>query len=101
MAELTSKARSNLGDAMFGLPGQTLVQWEATLRRAIALEPEHISAYCLTYEEDTEFFRRQARGEFQDSSDRFAGGPVDIQAGTRRERWIAVDAGAEYYRRAG
>jgi oxygen-independent coproporphyrinogen-3 oxidase len=51
-------------DLMFGLPGQTLAQWEATLRRALALEPEHISAYCLTYEEDTDFFRRHVRGEF-------------------------------------
>jgi oxygen-independent coproporphyrinogen-3 oxidase len=52
-------------DLMFGLPGQTLEQWEATLQRAIALEPDHISAYCLTYEEDTDFFRRHARGEFR------------------------------------
>ena len=52
-------------DLMFGLPGQTLAQWEATLQRAIALKPDHISAYCLTYEEDTEFFLRHARGEFR------------------------------------
>ncbi len=52
-------------DLMFGLPGQTLAQWEATLRRALALGPDHISAYCLTYEEDTEFFLRHARGEFR------------------------------------
>lgn len=52
-------------DLMFGLPGQTLAQWEATLCRALALGPDHISAYCLTYEEDTEFFLRQARGEFR------------------------------------
>jgi oxygen-independent coproporphyrinogen-3 oxidase len=52
-------------DLMFGLPGQTLAQWEATLQRAIALGPEHVSAYCLTYEEDTEFFLRHARGEFR------------------------------------
>ncbi len=52
-------------DLMFGLPGQTLAQWEASLRRAIALEPDHISAYCLTYEEDTDFFLRHARGEFR------------------------------------
>ena len=50
---------------MFGLPGQTLAQWEATLERTVALAPEHISAYCLTYEEDTEFFLRQARGEYR------------------------------------
>ena len=52
-------------DLMFGLPGQTLAQWEATLQRAIALKPEHISTYCLTYEEDTEFLRRHTEGEFR------------------------------------
>ena len=52
-------------DLMFGLPGQTLAQWETTLGRAIALGPSHISTYCLTYEEDTEFLRRHTAGEFR------------------------------------
>ncbi|MGI9086155.1 MAG: radical SAM family heme chaperone HemW [Chthoniobacterales bacterium] len=52
-------------DLMFGLPGQTLAQWEETLHRTVALAPEHISAYCLTYEEDTEFFLRHTRGEYR------------------------------------
>jgi oxygen-independent coproporphyrinogen-3 oxidase len=56
-------------DLMFGLPGQTLAQWEATLRKTIALGPEHISTYCLTYEEGTEFFARQLRGEFREDPD--------------------------------
>lgn len=56
-------------DLMFGLPGQTLAQWKATLQRAIAIGPDHISAYCLTYEEDTEFFLRHARGEFRTDAD--------------------------------
>lgn len=56
-------------DLMFGLPGQTLSQWQATLRETIALNPEHISTYCLTYEEDTEFFVRHARGEFREDPD--------------------------------
>jgi oxygen-independent coproporphyrinogen-3 oxidase len=60
-------------DLMFGLPGQTLAQWEATLRRTIALEPDHISTYCLTYEEGTEFFIRQVRGEFREDPDSDAG----------------------------
>ena len=56
-------------DLMFGLPGQSLQQWEATLERTVALQPDHVSAYCLTYEEDTEFFLRHARGEYrQDAS---------------------------------
>ena len=53
-------------DLMFGLPGQTLAQWESDLQKTIALGPDHISTYCLTYEEDTEFFARQARGEFRE-----------------------------------
>src|SRR6476646_335985 len=53
-------------DLMFGLPGQSLAQWEADLRKTIALRPDHVSTYCLTYEEDTEFFLRHARGEFRE-----------------------------------
>lgn len=53
-------------DLMFGLPGQTLAQWESDLEKVIALRPDHISTYCLTYEEDTEFFLRHARGEFRE-----------------------------------
>src|SRR5437762_10969153 len=56
-------------DLMFGLPGQTIEQWRSTLEKTIALEPDHISAYCLTYEEDTEFFLRHARGEFRQDAD--------------------------------
>ena len=56
-------------DLMFGLPGQTLRQWQSTLERTVSLRPEHISTYCLTYEEDTEFFLRHARGEFRQDSD--------------------------------
>src|SRR5437773_257892 len=56
-------------DLMFGLPGQTIEQWRLTLQKTIALQPEHISAYCLTYEEDTEFFLRYAHGEFRQDAD--------------------------------
>ena len=56
-------------DLMFGLPGQTIDQWRETLERTIALAPEHISTYCLTYEEDTDFFLRHARGEFRQDPD--------------------------------
>jgi oxygen-independent coproporphyrinogen III oxidase len=56
-------------DLMFGLPGQTIDQWRATLEKTIALEPEHISAYCLTYEEDTEFFLRHVQGELRQDGD--------------------------------
>jgi oxygen-independent coproporphyrinogen-3 oxidase len=50
-------------DFIFGVPGQTAEIWEETLRRALSLGTEHLSAYCLTYEEDTEFFRLLGQGE--------------------------------------
>jgi oxygen-independent coproporphyrinogen III oxidase len=56
-------------DLMFGLPGQTIEQWRLTLEKTVALQPDHISAYSLTYEEDTEFFLRHARGEFRKDAD--------------------------------
>ncbi|MBI4339410.1 MAG: radical SAM family heme chaperone HemW [Chloroflexi bacterium] len=40
-------------DLMFGLPGQTLAQWQDTLERVLHLRPEHLSLYCLTLEEGT------------------------------------------------
>ncbi len=52
-------------DLMFAVPGQTAAQWEVSLEQTIALQPEHISSYCLTYEEDTAFFARFTRGELQ------------------------------------
>jgi oxygen-independent coproporphyrinogen-3 oxidase len=54
---------------MFGLPGQTIEQWKLTLEKTVALQLNHISTYCLTYEEDTEFFLRHARGEFRQDTD--------------------------------
>jgi oxygen-independent coproporphyrinogen-3 oxidase len=56
-------------DLMFGLPGQTVQQWQQTLEKTVSLRPDHISAYCLTYEEDTEFFLRQSRGELKANPD--------------------------------
>jgi len=67
---LRSAGFSNINvDLMFALPGQTPTQWQTTLEKTIALEPEHISTYCLTYEEDTDFFLRHARGEFRSDHD--------------------------------
>ena len=50
-------------DLMFGVPGESLDTWRADLRAAIALRPEHISAYGLTYERGARFFGRLRRGE--------------------------------------
>lgn len=50
-------------DLIFGVPGQSLESWHGSLERSLHLAPEHLSAYGLTYEEDTEFFRLLGRGE--------------------------------------
>lgn len=50
-------------DLIFGVPGQSLDSWKDSLERSLRLAPEHISTYGLTYEEDTEFFRKLGRGE--------------------------------------
>jgi putative oxygen-independent coproporphyrinogen III oxidase len=60
-------------DLMFALPGQTEGQWHDSLQKTITLEPEHISTYCLTYEEDTEFLARFEAGEFSADEEREAG----------------------------
>ncbi|MFZ9937922.1 MAG: radical SAM family heme chaperone HemW [Luteolibacter sp.] len=56
-------------DLMFSIPGQSAENWEETLRRAVSLAPDHISAYNLTYEEDTEFFESLRRGEMRADED--------------------------------
>lgn len=40
-------------DLIYGLPHQTLPMWQATVERALELEPEHLSAYCLILEAGT------------------------------------------------
>lgn len=59
-------------DLMFAVPGQTRAQWAESLEKTIALRPEHISSYCLTYEEDTEFFRKLQSHEFPQDVERDA-----------------------------
>jgi len=49
-------------DLIYGVPFQDVASWEETVRRAIELGPEHMSCYCLTFEEGTLLFRRRERG---------------------------------------
>jgi oxygen-independent coproporphyrinogen-3 oxidase len=57
-------------DLMFALPGQSEGQWDDTLRAALACAPQHISAYALTYEEDTPFFEKLSTGEWRQDEQR-------------------------------
>jgi oxygen-independent coproporphyrinogen-3 oxidase len=49
-------------DLIFGVPGQTIAQWHTDLDRALALEPQHISTYGLTYEKGTRLWKQQQEG---------------------------------------
>lgn len=50
-------------DLIFGVPGTTLADWSADLESALALKPDHLSTYGLTYEEGTRLWKRRQRGE--------------------------------------
>ena len=49
-------------DLMFALPGQTAAEWAADVREAVSLGPDHISTYCLTFEEDTKLWVKLSQG---------------------------------------
>jgi oxygen-independent coproporphyrinogen-3 oxidase len=50
-------------DLMFALPGQTAEGWAGDVREAVALAPDHISTYCLTFEEDTALWVKLSQGK--------------------------------------
>lgn len=56
-------------DLMFSIPGQSLSDWEDTIHHTISLQPDHISAYNLTYEEDTAFFDSLQNGTYHENED--------------------------------
>ena len=56
-------------DLIFALPGSTAESWQHDLDCAIALTPEHLSAYNLTYEEGTPLYRALQRGDFEELSE--------------------------------
>ena len=51
-------------DFIYSLPLQTLADWRATLDRALALAPEHLSLYALKVEEGTGLAHQIARGKY-------------------------------------
>ena len=57
-------------DLMFSTPGQTVASWETTLDQAIALRPDHLSCYNLTYEEDTAYFEKFISGDYTDEPEK-------------------------------
>jgi oxygen-independent coproporphyrinogen-3 oxidase len=52
-------------DLIFAIPGQTQYEWDADLRTAMALRPNHVSTYGLTYEKGTPLWKDRQRGVVQ------------------------------------
>ncbi len=59
-------------DLMYGLPGQSLNGWLKSLKRAIALKPEHLSCYQLTIEPHTKLAVRHAQNPYALPNDEHA-----------------------------
>lgn len=49
-------------DLIYGLPDQSVGQWEESLAAVINIRPEHLSLYCLTIEQGTPLFRQLRNG---------------------------------------
>lgn len=78
-------------DLIYGAPGETLQQWRTSIESAIALNPEHISAYALIVEEGTKLARQIKSGVLEEPDE-------DLQADKYElaEELLAA-AGYEWY----
>lgn len=56
-------------DLMYGLPGQTIESWTASINRALALGVQHISTYCLSYENGTVLTRMRDEGTIHETDE--------------------------------
>lgn len=82
-------ASANL-DLIFAIPGQDEERWRRDLAEAARLAPDHISTYCLTYEEDAALFLKLAKGEVKPDPAR--------EAALYRATWAALaDLGYAQY----
>ena len=77
-------------DLMFSIPGQTLEVWQDTLDTAVSLQSDHVSAYNLTYEEDTAFIDKLTSGEYNDDPE------TNAQYFTLADR-LLTEAGFKHY----
>jgi putative oxygen-independent coproporphyrinogen III oxidase len=71
-------------DLIYGTPGESLADWDASLAAALACEPDHVSAYALIVEEGTALARQVRRGEVPGGR-----GPDDDDLA---DKYLAADA---------
>jgi oxygen-independent coproporphyrinogen-3 oxidase len=56
-------------DLIYGTPGESLADWETSVRTALSYEPDHISAYSLIVEEGTKLAAQIRRGQVPNIDD--------------------------------
>ena len=56
-------------DLIYGLPGQTAAGWTENLKTAVSLPVDHISAYHLSYEKGTRFYKWLKKGRLEESKE--------------------------------
>lgn len=59
-------------DLMFGLPGQTLHDWQHDVDRLMDIKPPHMSAYLLSYEPGTRLYAMLQTGKVSEASEQLA-----------------------------
>jgi oxygen-independent coproporphyrinogen-3 oxidase len=84
LIEAAGFASRNL-DLIFAIPGQDEKRWTDDLARAMELNPDHLSTYCLTFEEDTAMFVKLSQGKVK--IDR------ELEAFLYRRTWETLEAG--------
>jgi putative oxygen-independent coproporphyrinogen III oxidase len=78
-------------DLIYGTPGESLADWEASLDQALAQRPDHVSAYALIVEDGTKLAAQIKRGQVAMPDD-------DLQADMyERAEQKLRDAGFEWY----
>ncbi|MBP6470351.1 MAG: radical SAM family heme chaperone HemW [Chloroflexi bacterium] len=77
MARAAGLSNFNL-DLIYGLPGQTLASWRESLDAVLALEPPHLSLYCLTIEPGTPMQRWLLNGRIQPPDPDLAADQYDL-----------------------
>jgi len=78
-------------DLMYGLPNQSMKQWQKTLSSLIELTPEHISLYALTIEEGTPMHRWATEGKIPEPDSDLA---ADMY---QHAREVLAEAGYHHY----
>jgi len=72
-------------DLMFGIPGQSLADWQNNLRQAVALQPNHLSLYSLILEPGTHLFDDVEAGRFQSVSESLGADMFELAMDTLAE----------------